>query len=132
MTSTDTLEQGSGNITREEMMGALFANMVIQQSNMALMLLGKMPHPQSGETVRDLEAARLFIDQLEMLQAKTRGNLSKAEEDLLKQSLTTLRMAFVESVNAEAPTTSADKASTIDKSEIPSSTADEEPQKKFS
>ena len=59
------------------MMSALFAQLVIQQSNMAMLLMGKVPHPQTGETVRDVEAARLFIDQLEMLEAKTKGNLAK-------------------------------------------------------
>lgn len=92
-----------GSISREELMSALFAQLVIQQANMAMLLMGKTPHPQTGETVRDIEAARLFIDQLEMLEAKTKGNLSKNEEQLLKQSLMSLRMAFVEAV--ESPET---------------------------
>lgn len=91
-------EQDLGGISHEEMMSALFAQLVIQQSNMAMLLLGKVPHPQTGQTVRDIEAARLFIDQLEMLEAKTKGNLTKEEELLLKQSLMSLRLAFVEAV----------------------------------
>ena len=90
-------------ISREEMTSMLFAQLVIQQSNMAMLLLGKVPHPQSGETIRDIEAARLFIDQLEMLEAKTKGNLTKEEEQLLKQSLMSLRMAFVDAVQSPAP-----------------------------
>ena len=86
--------------TREEIMSALFAQMVIQQANMAMMLLGKMPHPQTGQTMHDLEGARMFIDQLEMLEVKTKGNLSKPEENLLKQSLTALHMGFVDAANA--------------------------------
>jgi hypothetical protein len=84
-----------------EMTSALFLNMVIQQTNMALMFLGQVPHPESGERVRDLNTARMFIDQLEMLEAKTKGNLDKREQGLLKQSLTALRMAFVEAANQE-------------------------------
>ena len=80
----------------EEMNSALFANMVVQQTNMALMFLGQVPHPESGERVLDLEAAKMFIDTLEMLEAKTKGNLDKREETLLKRNLTALRMAFVE------------------------------------
>src|SRR5215475_11661144 len=49
----------------EEIQSALFAQLVMQQSNMALMLLGKVAHPESGQTYKDVEAARLFIDQLE-------------------------------------------------------------------
>src|SRR6185437_2781085 len=92
-----------GPISREEMMSALFAQLVVQQSNMAMLLMGKVPHPQTGQTVRDIEAARLFIDQLEMLEAKTKGNLTKDEDQLLKQSLMSLRMAFVESVESPEP-----------------------------
>ena len=67
---------------------------------MAMMLLGKTPHPETGQTVRDLDAAKLFIDQLEMLEVKTKGNLSAEESNLLKQTLMTLRLGFVEAANA--------------------------------
>jgi len=55
--------------------------------------------------MRDLEAAQLFIGQLEMLEAKTRGNLNKTEETLLKQTLMSLRMTFVEAVDQPQPET---------------------------
>jgi hypothetical protein len=90
-----------------DVMSARFAHMVAQQSSMAVMLMGKSAHPETGETVRDLDAARFFIDQLEMLQVKTKGNLSAEEAGLLKQSLMSLRMAYVESVNAPAPASAA-------------------------
>jgi hypothetical protein len=77
----------------------LFTQMVFQLSSLATMLLGKMPHPETGETKRDLEAAQLIIDQLEMLEVKTKGNLSPDEQQLLKQNLMSLRMAYVEAVN---------------------------------
>ena len=79
----------------------------MQQSSMAMMLLGKTAHPESGQVVRDLEAAKLFIDQLEMIEFKTKGNLSPEEAALLKQSLMSLRMAFVECVNSPASAGSA-------------------------
>jgi len=85
-------------------MAALFANMVFQQTNMTLMLLGRTPHPETGETLHDTEAARMFIDQLEMLEVKTRGNLTKEEAGLLKQSLMTVRLAFVEAVETAGKT----------------------------
>jgi Domain of unknown function (DUF1844) len=104
MSDPQTSEQTPSQGTQAELMSALFAQMVLQQSNLALMLMGKTPHPESGQTVRDIEGAKLFIDQLEMLEAKTKGNLSKEESTLLKQSLMSLRMAFVECVNsAPAP-----------------------------
>ena len=94
-------------LSREEEFTFLFAQLVLQQSNMAMMLLGKVPHPESGKVIQDVEAARLFIDQLEMLEAKTKGNLSKEEETLLKQTLMNLRLSFVQSI--ESPTPSAEK-----------------------
>lgn len=93
----------SADLSRDEMLSVLFAQMVMQQSNLAMMLLGKVPHPESGQTVRDLEGARLFIDQLEMLEAKTKGNLNPPEAALLKQSLMTLHLAFVEAVEKPEP-----------------------------
>ena len=90
--------QTPGSAAHDELQTALFLDLVAQHANMAMIFLGRMPHPQTGEQVRDMETARLFIDQLEMLEAKTRGNLNKHEEILLKQSLMATRMAFVESV----------------------------------
>ena len=97
-----TDSQGSAGIGGEanqaEVVSALFAQLVMQQANMATMLLGKVPHPETGEVLQDLDAARLFIDQLEMLEVKTRGNLTREEAGLLKQSLMSLRLAFVDAV----------------------------------
>lgn len=82
---------------------ALFAQLVLQQSNLAMMLLGKVAHPETGQVIRDIGAAKHFIDTLEMLEGKTKGNLSREESALLKQSLMSLRLAFVEAVEAPAP-----------------------------
>ncbi|MDA1272877.1 MAG: DUF1844 domain-containing protein [Verrucomicrobia bacterium] len=89
----------SGAASGQDQAFALFANLVIQQTNMAFMLLGKVPHPETKEAIKDLDSAKLIIDQLEMLQSKTKGNLNHQEDGLLKQSLMTLRMAFVEAVD---------------------------------
>jgi len=99
---------GEGSRADADMQSALFAQLILQQTNLALMLLGKTPNPQTGETMCDLEAARLFIDQLEILETKTKGNLTREEARLLQQSLMTLRMAFVEAV--ETPAVPAEKA----------------------
>ena len=101
--SDPATENELAGISRDEMMSALFAQMVVQQANMAMMLLGKVPHPESGQTIKDVEAAQLFIDQLEMLERKTNGNLTKEESGLLKQSLMSLRLAFVEAVESPRP-----------------------------
>lgn len=86
----------------------LFMQMVYQLSSLATLLLGKVPHPETGKTKRDLEAAQVVIDQLEMLETKTKGNLNRDEEQLLRQTLMGLRMAYVEAVNQPEPAPEAD------------------------
>ena len=51
----------------------------------------------------DLELARYNIDMLETLEAKTKGNLSKAEERTLKDTLNELRMGYVKVAERLAP-----------------------------
>ena len=85
-----------GNSDRQT---ALFAGLVFQMTEMGLTLLGHGSN--SAETAKepDVEHARVVIEQLEMIEAKTKGNLTPAEAGMLKQSLAMVRMAFVEAVN---------------------------------
>lgn len=85
-------------LTAEENHTALFAQMVMQSASMALLFMGRTPNPVSGKTETDLDASRLFIEQLEMLEVKTKGNLTAEEQHLLKQNLMTVRMSFVKAV----------------------------------
>lgn len=94
-------EDSLTDANREEIISAIFSNMVYQQTNMALMFLGKVAHPETNEILFDIESAKLFIDQLEMLEAKTKGNLNAAESNMLKQSLSALHHEFVNVVNAQ-------------------------------
>jgi len=86
-------------VAGDEQTAALFIQMVFQLSSLATMLVGKTPHPDTGKTMKDLVAAQVVIDQLAMLEIKTKGNLSKAEEQLLRGTLTDLRLAYVEATN---------------------------------
>ena len=144
MNDTQSPDDGRGHLSREQMMSALFAGMVVQQANLALMLLGKAPHPETQKTVQDLDGAKMFIDQLEMLEVKTQGNLNADEAKLLKQSLTTLRLAFVQAIDSPPASTPAEQPATAaaPSEPAPSSTAPgtastpaleaEEARKKFS
>ena len=40
--------------TPEQIMAAIFADMVMQIANMAVMFLGRVPHPQTGQVIKDL------------------------------------------------------------------------------
>jgi hypothetical protein len=98
MNDTSLPEDSLANASREEIHSALFLNLVMNQAGTAMMLLGKMPHPETGERMMDPETAKLLIDQLEMIESKTRGNLDAEEHKVLKQSLAALQMAFVEAI----------------------------------
>src|SRR6266446_3753558 len=99
----DPAEGNPAHAHREEMMSALFAHLIMQQSNMAMMLMGKVANPETGQVTKDMEAAKLFIDLLDMLEAKTKGNLSKEEAGLLKQTLMSLHLTFVEAIEDSPP-----------------------------
>jgi hypothetical protein len=65
-------------------------------STQALMCLGEIPNPATGEIEVDLRAVRELIDIISMLEDKTRGNLDPAEARLFEKVLFDLRMRFVE------------------------------------
>ncbi len=70
MNATVSSAHNADPLSRQEELSFLFAQLVLQQANMAMMLMGKVAHPESGKVVQDVDAARLFIDQLEMLETK--------------------------------------------------------------
>jgi len=76
-----------------------FERLVASLYMTAMMQLG-MIYPEGEAPRADLVAARQSIDSLGILQEKTRGNLTDAEQRLLQNSLFELRMAFLEVTNA--------------------------------
>jgi hypothetical protein len=81
-----------------------FIEFVMMQAQQASLFLGRLPNPQSGQPEIHLEPAKLFIDQLEMIREKTRGNLTSQESEILNSVLSDLQMAFVQtSLKAKSP-----------------------------
>jgi hypothetical protein len=68
----------------------------MMQAQNAALFLGQIPNPQTGRGEVNLELAKMFIDQLAMIQEKTRGNLTNEEMGVLKNTISNLQMAFVE------------------------------------
>jgi hypothetical protein len=60
----------------------------------AVMALGMMPDPLTGETSANKNAAKFHIDMLSVIEEKTKGNLSSEEAESLSSILHQLRMAF--------------------------------------
>ena len=73
-----------------------FIELVMMNAQQASLCLGLMAHPSTGKPEINLEAARMFIDHLEIIREKSRGNLSKDEEKILGSVLSELQMAFVQ------------------------------------
>jgi hypothetical protein len=71
--------------------------MLVQMfSTQAIVALGLVPDPQTGQTTPRPNLARHFIDLLGVLETKTKGQLTRDEEQLLTANLHELRMAYVE------------------------------------
>jgi Domain of unknown function (DUF1844) len=73
-----------------------FIEFVMMHAQNAALFLGQIPNPKTGEAEVNLDLARMFIDQLEMIQEKTRGNLTNDEAMVLRNALSNLQMAYVE------------------------------------
>src|SRR5262245_46865323 len=80
-----------------------FIEFVMMHAQNAALFLGQIPNPKTGEAEINLDLARMFIDQLEMIQEKTRGNLTNEETTVLRNALSNLQMAFVEASGAAQP-----------------------------
>ncbi len=76
-----------------------FLDLVSMLATNALVQLGDVPDPGSGEKVENLRAGQDMISFLDMLQKKTEGNLDKNEEEALEQILYDLRMRFMAKAN---------------------------------
>ena len=73
-----------------------FENLIRMMGSNAAMVLGAYADPRTGQPVIDPEAAREFIDMLDALQEKTKGNLAPDEESLLLDLLGKLKMTYLE------------------------------------
>lgn len=72
-----------------------FHTFVLSLGSSALLHLGELEHPEGGEAETDLPLAKHTIDILSMLEEKTKGNLTSAEEKLMQSLLYDLRLRYV-------------------------------------
>ena len=73
-----------------------FENLVRMLGSNAAMVLGAYADPRTGQPMLDPEAAREFIDMLDALREKTKGNLAPEEDSLLLDLLGKLKMTYLE------------------------------------
>lgn len=81
-----------------------FTNFVNDLASAAFGYLGGFRNPETGTPIVSLELAKHHIDTIEMLQEKTRGNLTAPEGNFLENILYNLRMSYVRMSSAPPPT----------------------------
>jgi len=72
-----------------------FPTFVVSLNASALLHLGAIEDPTSGQKDKNLPMAKQTIDILSMLEEKTAGNLNNEEKNLLKNILYDLRLMYV-------------------------------------
>lgn len=77
----------------------MFQGLVISLAAAVMQHLGKTLSPVTNKIEKNLPAAQATIDMLDMLEAKTKGNLGDAESKLLKGVLAELKLNYVETLN---------------------------------
>lgn len=78
-------------------MGSIdFSTFILSLASAAMIGLGLAPRPDTGKTSVDLEMARQNIDLLELMQQKTKGNLTADEEKMLDRVLYEIRTKYLE------------------------------------
>ncbi len=72
-----------------------FPTFVVSLNASALLHLGAIEDPTTGQKAKNLPMAKQTIDILSMLEEKTAGNLNNEEKNLLKNILYDLRLMYV-------------------------------------
>jgi hypothetical protein len=76
-----------------------FNSLIFSLSSSALLHLGEIADPQTGEKKKDLSLAKHTIDTIGMLKEKTKGNLDEEERRFLESILTDLRWRYVKAAS---------------------------------
>lgn len=98
--------------SKEQMFSFLFMNLVMNFQMAAMQQMGKLKNPVTDKIERDLQQARMSIDLLEMLKAKTAGNLTQDEEKMLGRIISELQLNYVDEVSKDKDGSTQDKEKT--------------------
>lgn len=73
-----------------------FSTLILSFASAAMIGMGAVPDPMTGQIHRDIDIAKQNIDIISLLKEKTKGNLTREEDELLSTILYELRMSFVQ------------------------------------
>ena len=94
----------------------LFMQLIIQNQQIAMMSMGKIKNPVTDKIDRNLDYAKVSIDTLDMLQARTKGNLTEYEEKFLAEALKDLKLNYVDEIERDKAGTEGKKEDEENKS----------------
>lgn len=80
---------------------ALFYQIVLSFHSAAWQQMGKVVNPITNKVEKDLQAASLSIDILDMLKSKTKGNLTREEEDFLNRTISELKLNYIDELKSQ-------------------------------
>jgi hypothetical protein len=99
--STGPQEGTAPTPTDIQMPPASLEMLVTTLATEALVALGQVPHPVTGERQTLRNQAQYLIDTVEVLREKTKGNLTSDEQHMIDSVLHQLRMVFLETADTQ-------------------------------
>ena len=93
----------------------LFIHLVNTFVQSAWISLGKVKNPVSDELERNVEQASYYIDLLDMLQTKMKGNLSEWEEQYILHSLSELKLNYIDEKKKKTEEVDSEKSEASEK-----------------
>ena len=79
----------------------MFASLVMMFNSQAMMAMGKIANPMTGKVDREMQGAQFMIDLLEMIEERTKGNLTDDESRMITTTLRDLRLNYVAEMNKD-------------------------------
>lgn len=96
----------------EDKLSQLFYSLVYSFQMQTWMSLGKIKNPVTDKVEKDMQAAQMTIDIIDMIKEKTKNNLTEQESNFIEQVLADLKLNYVhESTRPESTTEEEEKES---------------------
>ena len=91
-------------MAEKEKVNEYFLSLVFSLSAAAMQQMGKIANPLTKKIEKNLDQAKVSIDMIEMLQKKTKGNLTEDENKLLSSTLSDLQLNYVDELEKDKKT----------------------------
>jgi len=113
------------NPTTSPELARKFVQFVMIQAQNILYVLGRIPTPEGERLPPNLQAAKMMIDHLDLIQIKTQGNLTAQEIKIINEALQQVQLAFVEASGGTPAGMMPDRSPQVDMSALEEEMGDE-------